>query len=486
MLNRSRDPALARKWWVVLVALFTLLPASPLLADWQVTDYVGTDEDPAIAWNGEYYLIVWTRHQNDTTYVYGQRVTSSRQFVGDEFPIWDPIVSSFPGDARYAHVASSGGGGSKWLVVWRNEYGGAMEIRGRIVNSDGTLEASVLTVGTTDYFSPFPVVAWNGSKWLVAWEGYESSYRYIEGRLVYTNGTMGTEFVIDQEASIHKYRPRVGALGSNFFAAWMDRRDGVYNIYGKPIDINGNPGARVQVSSCDGTDYTNSVSGGSSYFLVTWRCLGTGGNAHIWGRRVNSAGTAAVGVKFEISSDQINNSGEAAWTGSYFKVAYDLTSLGPYYRPVYEDGSLGSEIDLSSLLSSGVGTYVSNAQGDTNCLCVWEANIGNRDIYTDGTGEVTSVEPDRTLTVSRALSVVPNPLSPGCGRVEFSLDRRTTVRIDVYDIAGRRVATVLSKELGSGEHSCEWNPRGLPSGLYLVRLAAEGGPPVTRKVVYLR
>jgi hypothetical protein len=485
MRMASASGAWSVKRWIALSTLLVAMPVCQVFADWQVTSYAGGDGDPSIAWNGNHYLITWQRDRNDTALIYGRMVTSSREFAGDEIPIWDPIVSSAPDAARYPRVSASGGGGSRWLVVWRNEYAGVMEIRGRIINNDGTAEATVLTVGTTDYFSPVPVIAWNGSKWLVVWEGY-TTYRWIQGRFVYTNGSMGPVFDIDKEVDVQKYRARVGALGSNFFVAWMDRRDGVYNIYGKSVDTNGVTGSRVSVHACDASDYTNTVSGGDSYFLVTWRCLGTGGNAHIWGRRVNSTGSATVGTEFEISSDQIYNSGASAWTGSYFKVAYDLASQGPYYRPVYEDGSMGSETDLSSLLASGVGTYLANAQGDTNCLCVWEANIGNPDIYADGESGASGIESDLTSVTPPRLSVTPNPLSDGRGVVKFRIGSKGAARIDVYNIAGQRLATVLNRDLEPGEHSIELSAKGLPAGVYLVRLAAKDGSPVTKKMVYLK
>ena len=484
MLKCKGSPAFVAKWWSALFTLLILLLVSEVFGDWQITTYTGEDENASIAWNGDHYLIVWTRTRNDTALVYGRRVTSSREFVGDEFPVWEPVVSSYPADTRYPRVCASGGGGSRWLVVWRNEYSGAMEILGQIINSDGTPQGSVLTIGITDYFSPVPVVAWNGSKWLVVWEGY-TTYWYIEGRFVYTDGSTGSVIGIDNETDVQKYRARVGALGSDFFVAWMDRRDGVYNIYGKKVDTGGIPGARLRVHACDASDYTNTVSGGSSYFLVTWRCLGTGGNAHIWGQRVNSAGTATVGSSIEISSDQIYNSGAAAWTGSYFKVAYDLASKGPYYRPVYEDGSMDSETDLSSLLSTGAATYLANAQGDTNCLCVWEANIGNPDIYADGTG-TSGIESDYTSTGSHRFSITPNPLTRGQGIVEFRLASKALVCIDLYNVAGQRMAVAIDKELERGEHSIELDGHGLPAGVYFVRLVVQGAPAATRKVVCLK
>ncbi|MFH1682119.1 MAG: T9SS type A sorting domain-containing protein [Candidatus Eisenbacteria bacterium] len=488
MRNRASEAAFWGKWALVLGVLLAIMPGSLALADWQITAYDGTDEDPCIAWNGNHYLVAWSRSRNDTNFVYGRRVTSSREFVDDEIPIWDPVLSSSPGGATYPRAAASGGDGSKWLVVWRNEYGGVMEILGRFISADGTPDASVLTIGTTNYFSPVPVIAWNGFQWLVVWEGYET-YRYIQGRFVYTNGAMGSVFDIDKEAGIQKYRARVGALGSDFFVAWMDNGEGAYNICGKKVDVGGNLTARLVVHRCEGSDYTNTASGGSSYFLVTWRCLGSAGNAHIWGRRVNAAGTATVGTEIEISSDQINNSGAAAWTGSYFKVAYDLTSQGPYYRPVYEDGSMGSETDLSTLLSTGAGTYVANAQGDTNCLCVWEANVGNREIFADGIGEITVIPAGGAPSRCFLAPNTPNPFNP-VTTIRFGIPEGRHVLLAIHDVCGRQVSILEDAPRTAGEFVRTWDGRDesgreVGSGIYFARMVA-GEYTATRKIVLLR
>jgi hypothetical protein len=70
--------------------------------------------------------------------------------------------------------------------------------------------------------------------------------------------------------------------------------------------------------------------------------------------------------------------------------------------------------------------------------------------------------------------------------VRFKIESKGVARIDVYNIVGQRVATLINKEFEPGEHSVELNGQGLPAGVYLVRLTAKDGPPVTRKVVHLK
>ncbi|UCE02206.1 MAG: hypothetical protein JSW67_13285 [Candidatus Latescibacterota bacterium] len=53
---------------------------------------------------------------------------------------------------------------------------------------------------------------------------------------------------------------------------------------------------------------------------------------------------------------------------------------------------------------------------------------------------------------------VPNPFNPAT-RIDFVLAQREAVDISVYDVAGRRIATLLQAELDPGPHHVIWNGR---------------------------
>ena len=56
----------------------------------------------------------------------------------------------------------------------------------------------------------------------------------------------------------------------------------------------------------------------------------------------------------------------------------------------------------------------------------------------------------------------------------------------VFDLAGRRVATLLDHELvTAGTHEAVLDSRGLPAGIYLYRLSA-GLQSTTRKMVVVK
>ncbi len=83
----------------------------------------------------------------------------------------------------------------------------------------------------------------------------------------------------------------------------------------------------------------------------------------------------------------------------------------------------------------------------------------------------------------------PNPFNPRT-MIRFSIPERRTVRLHVYDVAGRLVASLADRAYPAGIHSVTWNGtnrRGEPvaSGIYLYRLQA-GQDTATRKMILLR
>lgn len=83
----------------------------------------------------------------------------------------------------------------------------------------------------------------------------------------------------------------------------------------------------------------------------------------------------------------------------------------------------------------------------------------------------------------------PNPFNPST-RIAFAVDRAERVTLTVYDIRGRRVATLLDGPMAAGRHRVTWNGRdaaGRPvaGGVYVYRLTA-GTEMRTRKMVLLK
>jgi hypothetical protein len=95
-----------------------------------------------------------------------------------------------------------------------------------------------------------------------------------------------------------------------------------------------------------------------------------------------------------------------------------------------------------------------------------------RQVDTDGTFEYSPVvEVEVTPSAVALLPVAPNPVSTSA-RLRYELPEATTVRLQVFDLLGRRVATLASGEKPAGRHEVSWRSAGLASGTYFVRLQA--------------
>ena len=65
----------------------------------------------------------------------------------------------------------------------------------------------------------------------------------------------------------------------------------------------------------------------------------------------------------------------------------------------------------------------------------------------------------------------PNPFNPMTS-IRFGLPRASTVKLEIYNLLGRKVAVLLEGELAAGIHTAVWNADKVPSGIYFYHLQA--------------
>jgi arylsulfatase A-like enzyme len=63
----------------------------------------------------------------------------------------------------------------------------------------------------------------------------------------------------------------------------------------------------------------------------------------------------------------------------------------------------------------------------------------------------------------------PNPFNPST-TIRFVLSRRSHVKLEILDVLGKEVMTLIDDELNPGEHSVIFEAQDLPSGIYFYRL----------------
>ena len=78
----------------------------------------------------------------------------------------------------------------------------------------------------------------------------------------------------------------------------------------------------------------------------------------------------------------------------------------------------------------------------------------------------------------------PNPFNTEV-TIRYDVPQRSEVKLLMYSVLGRQVATLVEQGMDAGYHRAIWNAGDLPSGIYFVRMEA-GNFVQTRKVVLLK
>ena len=78
----------------------------------------------------------------------------------------------------------------------------------------------------------------------------------------------------------------------------------------------------------------------------------------------------------------------------------------------------------------------------------------------------------------------PNPFNPST-TIRFGLSKQSEVQLEVFNMIGQRVRTIVNGERSAGNHEISFDASGLPGGVYIYRLQAEGYSE-TKKLILLK
>lgn len=108
-------------------------------------------------------------------------------------------------------------------------------------------------------------------------------------------------------------------------------------------------------------------------------------------------------------------------------------------------------------------------------------------ILSHGSGVGVPEDPIEAIGSPKLLGVSPNPLNPRA-TIRFAIPERARVRIAVYDVAGRRVATIADRAFDAGANAVSWDGttdggRAAASGVYLIRMETAGATDSVKAVL---
>jgi len=141
---------------------------------------------------------------------------------------------------------------------------------------------------------------------------------------------------------------------------------------------------------------------------------------------------------------------------------------------VHREDAAGERVRLHETLLSGQSSYTFvDRSAPREGATYWLAEVSRTGVTTwIGPRTLTAFTTPRVLSLANA----PNPFRAST-EVRYTLPQRVPVVLAVYDVQGRRLATLVDQTEDAGEYTVTWDGRGdngLPaaSGLYFFRLLA--------------
>ena len=178
-----------------------------------------------------------------------------------------------------------------------------------------------------------------------------------------------------------------------------------------------------------------------------------------------------------------------AWGATrIFSGSHEMDAIADYMIPADPEPSFisaGVRVAYAGDMDGdGLGNILVRVQYDTS-----KGVKGEVRIYRP-LDELSAVDDDGVPRApDPSITAAPNPFNPRT-TIGFNLDADRHCRLEVYDLAGRRVVVLADRAFNQGFHEMTWegrddHGRGQPSGTYLVRLVTDQGERI-RKVMLVR
>jgi len=164
------------------------------------------------------------------------------------------------------------------------------------------------------------------------------------------------------------------------------------------------------------------------------------------------------------------------WTGKNFVFTYK--AIDPQGDPVSYYLVQPAPENAVMVPSTGVfGWRPVNAQGNKKHYIVVAASDGilttNSRIATINVLYDTDVEKEAGVPTSFELyQNYPNPFNPTTN-IKYALPKESRVRINVFNILGQEVATLVNSVMPAGYHSVDFKANNIPSGMYIYKIETE-------------
>ena len=142
----------------------------------------------------------------------------------------------------------------------------------------------------------------------------------------------------------------------------------------------------------------------------------------------------------------------------------NLTNLGEFGL---SGNQLTGEIPIEICNQGDSSPFLSNNQlCPPYPECLTEESIGYQDTTNCSSMSISDLSLPTQYTLHQPF---PNPFNPTTS-ISFSIPEQSQTSLQVYDIKGNLISTLLNQTMNVGHHQIEWNGENLSSGTYFIRI----------------
>lgn len=267
--------------------------------------------------------------------------------------IWnDILLSGGAADQVRPQIAYSGQ--THLLIVWESRENDASDIHGALLVSTQSTPIPI-QICTVAGDQCNPVVAWDGTSYLVAWEDKRSGNFDIYATRINPNGNIldgstsqGSGLAICNAAN-DQVHPAVIWNGQNYLLAFEDYRNNSGKIYSMRLSntfqlLDGSPSTGgILVGGGTGHQVKPKVAWNGTNYLIVFEHHPNESTSDIYGCRISASGQSLNGTGFSIQEDEI------------IKLNPDLASDGEDFLVIWDAHASTGYADIVGIMVSGQG-----------------------------------------------------------------------------------------------------------------------------------
>ena len=210
------------------------------------------------------------------------------------------------------------------------------------------------------------------------------------------------------------------------------------------------------------------------------------------------SGSGNCWVEYENDDDILNapaDNGSFSWPSNHVVHIWDMyLYAGEAFRYILDITSGSIDLGMALFKSNGAAYYASVAAaeayadaggegadesfdytattGDWYGVVVWCNNANSGNFYIRIRPQTPIVEQEDIIPTEFALSqAYPNPFNSAV-TINYELAEDADVLIEVYDLLGKKILTLVNEYQKAGYRTVRWNADGQPSGMYFYRIKA--------------